>query len=145
MQTPSCGMHVGSGSLTRDQTWAPCIGNEESYPLHHQGCPSLSYFIKLFIYGCVGSSFPCEGPPQPRQAGATRHRVARVSHHRGPSCRGAWLQAPGSRRAGPAIVAHGPNRSTACGIFPDQGSNPRPLHRQADTQPLRHQGSPKLF
>ena len=29
-----------------------------------------------------------------------------------------------------------------CGIFPDQGSNPCPLHWQADSQPLRHQGSP---
>ena len=51
----------------------------------------------------------------------------------------------GSRRAGSAIVAHGlswPSCSAACGILPDQGSNPRPLHWQADSQPLRHQGSP---
>ena len=52
------------------------------------------------------------------------------------------LQSTGSRRAGSAIVAHGPSRSVACGIFPDQGSNPCPLHWQADSQPLRHQGSP---
>ena len=26
--------------------------------------------------------------------------------------------------------------------LPDQGSNPCPLHWQADSQPLRHQGSP---
>ena len=52
------------------------------------------------------------------------------------------LQSTGSRRAGSAIVAHGPSRSAACGIFPDQGSNPRPPHWQADSQPLRHQGSP---
>ena len=32
--------------------------------------------------------------------------------------------------------------SAACGIFPDQGSNPCPLHWQAESQPLRHQGSP---
>ena len=32
----------------------------------------------------------------------------------------------------------------ACGIFPDQGSNPCPLHWQADSQPLRHQGSPPV-
>ena len=48
----------------------------------------------------------------------------------------------GSRHAGSAVVAHGPSRSAACGIFPDQGSNPCPLHWQADSQPLRHQGSP---
>ena len=52
------------------------------------------------------------------------------------------LQSTGSRRAGSATVAHGPSRSAACGIFPDQGSNPCPLHWQADSQPLRHQGSP---
>ena len=48
----------------------------------------------------------------------------------------------GSRRTASAIVAHKPSRSAACGIFPDQGSNPCPLHWQADSQPLRHQGSP---
>ena len=53
------------------------------------------------------------------------------------------LRSTGSRRAGSVIVAHGPSRSAACGIFPDQGSNPCPLHWQADSQPLRHQGSPE--
>ena len=33
----------------------------------------------------------------------------------------------------------------ACGIFLDQGSNPCPLHWQADSLPLRHQGSPAYF
>ena len=40
-----------------------------------------------------------------------------------------WLTGPAALRA-------------ACGILPDQGSNPCPLHWQADSQPLRHQGSP---
>ena len=52
------------------------------------------------------------------------------------------LRSTGSRRAGSVVVAHGPNCSAACGIFPDQGSNLCPLHWQADSQPLRHQGSP---
>ena len=55
------------------------------------------------------------------------------------------LRSTGSRRAGSVAVAHGPSRSTACGIFPDQGSNPCPLHWQADSQPLCHQGSPRLW
>ena len=55
------------------------------------------------------------------------------------------LRSTGSRCAGSVIVAHGPSRSTACGIFPDQGSNPRPPHWQADSQPLRHQGSPLII
>ena len=53
------------------------------------------------------------------------------------------LQSTGSRRAGSVIVAHGLSRSAAYGIFPDQGSNPCPLYWQADSQPLRHQGSPE--
>ena len=53
-------------------------------------------------------------------------------------------QSTGSRRTGSVVVAHGPSCSAACGIFPDQGSNPRPLHRQVDSQPLHHQGSPVL-
>ena len=52
------------------------------------------------------------------------------------------LRSTGSGRAGSAAMAHGPSRSAACGILPDRGTNPRPLHRQADSQPLRHQGSP---
>ena len=54
------------------------------------------------------------------------------------------LRSTGSRRAGSVVVAHWPSCSVACGIFPDQGSNPCPLHWQADSQPLRHQGSPCL-
>ena len=54
------------------------------------------------------------------------------------------LRSTGSRRAGSVTVAHGPSYSAACGIFPDQGSNPCPLHWQADSQPLRHQGSPSI-
>ena len=52
------------------------------------------------------------------------------------------LRSTGSRCAGSVIVAHGPSCSVACGNFPDQCSNPCPLHWQADSQPLRHQGSP---
>ena len=52
------------------------------------------------------------------------------------------LQSTGSRRAGSVVVAHRPTCSAACGIFPDQGSNPCPLHWPADSQPLCHQGSP---
>ena len=53
------------------------------------------------------------------------------------------LRSTGSRCAGSVVVAHGPSCSAARGIFPDQGSNPCPLHWQADSQPLRHQGSPE--
>ena len=74
--------------------------------------------------------------------------VAASGGHSSSRCTGLSLLRPlllrstGSRRAGSVIVAHGPSCSVACGIFPDQGSNPCPLHWQADSQPLRHQGSP---
>ena len=55
------------------------------------------------------------------------------------------LQSTGSRRAGSVVVAHGPSCSAACRILPDQGSNPCPLHWQADSQPLHHQGSPDFL
>ena len=74
--------------------------------------------------------------------------VAASGGHFSSQCAGlslSWpllLRSTGSRCAGSVVVAHGPSRSAACGIFPDQGSNPCPLHWQADSQPLRHQGSP---
>ena len=55
------------------------------------------------------------------------------------------LWSTGSGRAGSAAMAHGRSRSVACGIFPDRGTNPCPLRQQADSLPLRHQGSPILL
>ena len=55
------------------------------------------------------------------------------------------LRSTGPRCTCSVVVAHGPSCSAACRILPDQGSNPRPLHWQADSQPLRHQGSPQHY
>ena len=77
--------------------------------------------------------------------------VAESGGHSSSRCAGLSLSQPlllrstGSRHTGSVVVAHGPSCSVACGIFPDQGSNPCPLHWQADSQPLHHQGSPVLF
>ena len=74
--------------------------------------------------------------------------VAASGGHSSSRCAGLSLSRPlllwstGSRCAGSVVVAHGPSCSAACGIFPDQGSNPCPLHWQTDSQPLCHQGSP---
>ena len=54
--------------------------------------------INLFIFGCVWSSFLCEGFLQLWRAGATLHRGARASH-----CRGLSLWSTGSRRAGSVV------------------------------------------
>ena len=77
--------------------------------------------------------------------------VAASGCHSSSRCAGLSLSRPlllrstGSRHAGSVVVAHGPSCSAACGILPDQGSNPCTLHWQADSQPLRHQGSPTIF
>ena len=104
---------------------------------------SFFFFFKLFIYLFIYlwlcwvfvsvrglSPFAASG-------GHSSSRCAGLS-----LSRPLLLRSTGSRRAGSAIVAHGPSCSAARGIFPDQGSNPCPLHWQADPQPLRHQGSP---
>ena len=102
-------------------------------------------FIYLFIYlfnlwVCWVFASARGLSPVTASGGHSSSRCAGLS----PS-RPLWLRSTGSRRAGSVTVAHGPSCSAACGILPDQGSNPCPLHWQADSQPLRHQGSPVCF
>ena len=58
-----------------------------------------------------------------------------------------WCLGPGAHgfqqlcHRGSVVVAHGLQFPTACRIFLDQDSNPCPLHWQADSSPLHHQGS----
>ena len=109
-----------------------------------QGIPScFFFFLILFIYlfmAVLGLRFCARAFSSCGKWGPSSSRCAGLSL--------SWpllLRSTGSRRADPVIVAHGPSCSVACGIFPDQGSNPCPLHWQADSQPLRHQGSPYSF
>ena len=55
---------------------------------------------------------------------------------------GPALAAPGLRSAGSVVAMRWPSCPAACGIFPDPGSNLRPLRWQADSSPLSHKGSP---
>ena len=52
------------------------------------------------------------------------------------SCRAAFSCGARSKRRGLSCPV-------ACGIFPDQGANLRPLHWQVASQPLNHQGGPR--
>ena len=139
--------HEGS-SRTRDRTHVPALAGRflttvppgSPLPLLLRSTVSLSSFIYLFIYLWLCWVL------------VSVQGLSLVAASGGPSssrCAGLSLSPPlllwstGSRRTGSAIVAHGPSRSAACGIFPDQGSNLCPLHWQADSQPLRHQGSPR--
>ena len=95
--------------------------------------------IYLFIYGCVGFSFTVRGLSLVAASGGHSSSQCAGLSLRGLSRCGA--QAPDAQ-AQQLWLTGGPSRSAARGILPDQGSNPCPLHRQADSQPLRHQGSP---
>ena len=97
----------------------------------------------VFIAACGLSLVAARGE-------ATLRHSAQASHCGGLSCCGAWalgmqasaFVAHGLQSTGSVVVVHGPNCSVACGILPDPGPNPCPLHWQADSQPLSHQGSP---
>ena len=57
---------------------------------------------------------------------------------------GSVLVSPGLSSTGSAAVVHGLGRSTARGIFLNQGPNLCLLHWQEDSFALNHQGSPGL-
>ena len=106
------------------------------------------FFINLFIYfiWLCWVFVSVRGPSPVAASGG--HSSSRCGDRSSSRCAGLSLSRPlllrstSSRRAGSVVVAHGPSCSVACGIFPDQGSNPCPLHWQAESRPLRHQGSP---
>ena len=104
--------------------------------------PLLFIIFSCFkiIYGCVGSSLLC-GLLSSCSAWAPHCSSFSVAEHMGSTvCRlQLWLQALST---GSVTVVLGLSCLTACGIFPDQGSNPCLLHWQVDSLPLSHQGSP---
>ena len=98
----------------------------------------LIFYLFIYYFWLCWVFVSVRGPsPVVASGGHSSSRCAGLS----PS-RPLLLQSTGSRRAGSVVVAHGSSCSVACGTFPDQGSNPCALHWQADSQPLRHQGSP---
>ena len=102
-------------------------------------------FIYLFIILCIylflaALGLCCARAFSSCDEGATLRCDARA-YCGGFFCCGA--RAPGTRAsvvvvrrlysAGSVVVAHGLSCSTVCGIFPDQGLNPCPLHWQEDS------------
>ena len=124
-------------------------------------------FMCLFIYGHAGSLLQQAGATLGYCAWASHFggfscgaqalgaRALGVAAHGLSSC-GSWalvgtsfsscgtrlqlLQLVGRERS--VVVAHGLSCSTACGVFPDQGSNLCPA-LQVDSCLLCHQGSPR--
>ena len=80
-------------------------------------------FIDLFIVGYAGSSL--------LQAFLQWQQMAALSGY------DVWA----SRLRAQTVAVHRLSCSLACGIFLDRGSNPHPVHWQAASSPLSHQGS----
>ena len=117
-------------ALMEPQNSVPEIGST-SY------CIIISFQQFFFFFYCTGSSLLCMGFFQLRQVGTTLQLQCvafslwwlLIAEHRLQNARAS------------AVVVHGLSCPAACGVFPDQGLNPCPLHRQADL-PLDYQGSP---
>ena len=126
------------------EDWVSHAPAEPSFPGVPYSSPAYEFFPCALLLPPSSNSVltltlslasPC-GCPSRR--GARGRRTGFSS--RGTQAQQLWPR--GLQSTGPAAVAHGPSRSTACGILLDQGRNPCPLHWQADPQPLCHQGSP---
>ena len=86
-------------------------------------CLFFNLFIYLFIYLWLCWVFTSVRGLSlvAASGGRSSSRCAGLS-----SSRPFLLWSTGSRRAGSAIVAHGPSRSAACGILPDQATREAP-------------------
>ena len=96
--------------------------------------------IELINFVCTGSLLLCTGFLQLQQVGATCHCNAKASHCGGFS--GCWAQALGTQASVDGGSLLGLVALVVGGILLDQGSNPSPLHWQANSYPLYHQGNP---
>ena len=85
----------------------------------------------------------CEAP----RCGGFARWVARLQGTRAVVAErvGSAVAAAGLQSTGSVVVVHGLSCFVACGIFPNQESNPCLLHWQEDSLPLSHQGSPVYF
>ena len=85
----------------------------------------LSFFLTVLGLHCctLWASSSC-GEQEPHSSAGTWASLCG-----GLSCCGAWAL---GKWASVAVV-HGPSCPVACGVLPNQGSNPCPLHWQADS------------
>ena len=109
-------------------------------PLHTKKSPdnplSLSVFSFLAVLGLRGFFQAFSSCGQQELLSGCGVRAFHCSVF---SCCRAWALG----HVGSVVVALG-LVAPACGIFPDQGLNPWPLHWQAESSPLDHQESPHL-
>ena len=82
-----------------------------------------------FLFACFGCTEPSFLPLSLGKQGLVFTAVHRLHS----LWRLLLVQIVGSRHAGSVVVVHRLSYSLVCGIFPDQGSNPRSLHWQVES------------
>ena len=95
------------------------------------------FFLRSFVFGCAGSLLLWPGFPLVVECRGCSLAVvcrlltvvASLAVEHGLSVHGL----PELRLAGSVVMVRVLSRPGACGIFPDPGSNPRPLHWQVDS------------
>ena len=112
----------------RDQTLKFLYGN----PL-----PTCPFWFIYLVLAAPGHCYCREGFLWLWRVGVTLRCGAWASQCGDFSC--CRAEALGSQAS--IAVVHGLSCSSACGIFPDQGLNPSPMHWQVSSYPLYHQGS----
>ena len=123
----------------------PVFWKKTTVPRFHQphsegffnpyNCISTGFFF-FFFSGCTWSSLLCTGVLYVQWAEATLLCGALAL-----GTQASVAAAQGLFSTVSAVVGHGLSCSRARGTFPGQGSNPYPMHWQADSHALYHQQS----
>ena len=126
-----------------------------NYLLHL--CPDVSIFLKnvflYFILGYAGSSLPHsffssfseQGLLQLWGIGFSLRWILLLRSTASRALRASVVAAPGLCSTGSVVVVHRLSCSSACGVFPGQGSNPCLLPWHVDSLPLSHQERPQFL
>ena len=124
-------------SLIEDKLQSSLVQTSLIQVVFYQFC-SLKFFFK-FIHGCAGSLLlpklfsSCGEQELLCLRGAGFLLGCLPCGARAVGVRASVVAALGSQSTGSVAVVHGLRGSVTCGIFLDQGSNPCPLHWQADS------------
>ena len=110
--------------------------------LHNNLTNNVSFLKRLFVLGCAGSSLLYASFLQLQRVGVTLQLRCMGFSSRWLSC--CRAQALGAQVSVVVRLSrvHRLSCSPAWGIFLSQELNPRPLHWQAHSYPLYHQGNP---
>ena len=105
--------------------WGVC---DEGYVVIATDSWGFYLFMAVLGFHCCTQAFPSCG---------SWGLLSNAVHCSGFSCGARALE-----HSSTVVVAHRLSCPEACGFFLDRGSNPYPLHWQANSLPLSHEGSP---